>query len=241
LLPVHRFCLDNNVFFEFHASFFIVKDYSGNTLHRGPLSNGLYNFSASLTHLQPQAFSSVRVSSQIWHRRLGHVSCPVIHKAISLPIPNKNRPICSDCQLAKSHAMPFIKMHVAVSQPLELIYSDVWGPAFTLSTSGARYYISFLDDVTTYLWLFPLKLKSDAYQTFLSFQTVVERQFDNKIKAFQSDRGGEYHSLNRYLHNQGINHRITCPYTYQQAGAIERRHRQIVEIGLALLAHSNLP
>jgi hypothetical protein len=44
LLSVHRFCLDNNVFFEFHASFFIVKDYSGNTLHRGPLSNGLYNF-----------------------------------------------------------------------------------------------------------------------------------------------------------------------------------------------------
>jgi hypothetical protein len=109
------------------------------------------------------------VSSQIWHRRLGHVSFPVIHKAISLPIPNKNRPICSDCQLAKSHAMPFIKMHVAVSQPLELIYSDVWGPASTLSTSGARYYISFLDDATKFLWLFPLKLKSDAYQTFLSF------------------------------------------------------------------------
>jgi len=169
LLSVHRFCLDNNVFFEFHASFFIVKDYSGNTLHRGPLSNGLYNFSASLAHLQPQAFSSVRVSSQIWHRRLGHASFPVIHQAISLPSPNKNRPICSDCQLAKSHAMPFIKMHVAVSQPLELIYSDVWGPASTLSTSGARYYISFLDDATKCLWLFPLKLKSDAYQTFLSF------------------------------------------------------------------------
>jgi len=49
-------------------------------------------------------------------------------------------------------------------------------------------------------------------------------------------RGGEYHSL-----NTGINHRITCPYTHQQAGAIERRHRQIVEVGLALLAHSNLP
>jgi hypothetical protein len=65
--------------------------------------------------------------------------------------------------------MPFIKMHVAVSQPLELIYSDVWGPASTLSTSGARYYISFLDDATKFLWLFPLKLKSDAYQTFLSF------------------------------------------------------------------------
>ena len=53
--------------------------------------------------------------------------------------------------------------------------------------------------------------------------------------------GGEYRSLNTYLHNQSINHRITCPYTHQQAGSIKRRHRQIVEVGLALLAHSNLP
>lgn len=28
---------------------------------------------------------------------------------------------------------------------------------------------------------------------------------------------------------------------HQQAGVIERCHRQIVEIGLALVAHSNLP
>jgi hypothetical protein len=53
LLSVHHFCLDNNVFFEFHASFFLVKDYLGNILHRGPISNGLYSFSASLAHLQP--------------------------------------------------------------------------------------------------------------------------------------------------------------------------------------------
>lgn len=61
LLFVQRFCLDNNVFFEFHASFFIVKDYSRTILHRGPLNNGLYHFSASLAHLQPQALSSVCV------------------------------------------------------------------------------------------------------------------------------------------------------------------------------------
>jgi histone deacetylase 1/2 len=99
----------------------------------------------------------------------------------------------------------------------------------------------FLDDATTYLWLFPLKLKSDAYQTFIYFQTTVERQFDIKIKALQLDWGGEFHSLHKYLHSQGINHRITCPYTHQQAAAIERRHRQIIEVGLSLLAHSKLP
>ena len=87
----------------------------------------------------------------------------------------------------------------------------------------------------------PLKLKSDACQTFIHFQAIVERQFDTKIKALQSDWDGEYRSITKHLQNQGISHRITCPYTHQQASAIERRHKQIVEVGLALLAHYNLP
>ena len=65
LLSIQCFCLNNNVFFEFHASFFLVKDYLGNHLHRGPLSNGLYNFSTFLARLQSQALSSVRVFTNI--------------------------------------------------------------------------------------------------------------------------------------------------------------------------------
>jgi len=164
------------------------------------------------------------VSAQLWHRHLGHASFLVLNKAISIAPRNKLTSICSDCQLAKSHGMPFKHVHVSVLKPLELIYLDVWGPTPVLFTNGARYYISFLDDATKYLWLFPLKLKSDAYPTFINFQTAVERQFDTKIKTLQSDWGGEFRSLHKYLHTQGINHRITCPYTHQQAGAIERRH-----------------
>jgi hypothetical protein len=190
----------------FSMSFILVKDYLGNILHRGPLSNGLYNFSASLAHLHPKGLSSIHVSANIWHRHLSHASLPVINKAISLAHQNKNSYIFSECQLAKSHAMLFKHVHVSVLKPLQLIYSDVWGPTLVLSTIGTRYYISFLDDATKYLWLFPLKLKSDAYQTFIYFQTAIKCQFDTKIKALQSDCGHEYHSLNTYLQIQGINH-----------------------------------
>ncbi|KAL6325982.1 hypothetical protein AAG906_038474 [Vitis piasezkii] len=118
LLSVQHFFLDNNVFFEFHIYFFLVKDY-----------NGLYNFLASLAHLQPQALSSVRVSTNIWHRRLSHAFLLILNKVILLPIQNKNTSICSECQLAKSHDMPFKNVHVSVLKPLVLIYSDVWGSA----------------------------------------------------------------------------------------------------------------
>jgi hypothetical protein len=54
----------------------------------------------------------------------------------------------------------------------------------------------------------------------------------------QSNFGGEYRPLNKYLTEQGINHHLSCPHTHQQNGAIEREHRHIVEIGLA---HAHLP
>jgi hypothetical protein len=157
-----------------------------NVLHLGPLNDGIYNFFASLAHLQPQAFFSVCVSASLWHHRLGHASLLVINKVVFLFVKNNSFSICSHYQLAKSHYLPFKLIHVSVSKPLELIYSDVWGLASLSSTSGAHYYISILNDATKFLWLFPLKLKSDAHQTFILFQTVMECKFNRKIKALQS-------------------------------------------------------
>lgn len=39
----------------------------------------------------------------------------------------------------------------------------------------------------------------------------------------------------------GISHRVSCPHTHQQNGSAERKHRHIVETGLALLAHASMP
>ncbi|KAL5854003.1 hypothetical protein ACOSQ4_003805 [Xanthoceras sorbifolium] len=55
---------------------------------------------------------------------------------------------------------------ITTKQPLELVYSDVWGPAPLLSSEGYRYYIIFVDACTRFTWLYPLKLKSDELATF---------------------------------------------------------------------------
>ena len=62
-----------------------------------------------------------------------------------------------------------------------------------------------------------------------------------KIRAIKSDWGGKYHKLHRYFQQIGISHRVSCPHTSQQNDVVERKHRYIVETGLALLAHSSLP
>jgi histone deacetylase 1/2 len=89
--------------------------------------------------------------------------------------------------------------------------------------------------------LFSLKLKSDIEKAFLLFKTSVERQFNRTIKNIQYDWGGEHRRMSTLLTQIGIHHRRACSYTHQQMGAVERRHKQIVEVGLSLLSHSKLP
>lgn len=47
--------------------------------------------------------------------------------------------------------------------------------------------------------------------------------------------------LTTYLNERGIAHRFICPHTSHQNGSVERKHRQIVDMGLTLLAQSQLP
>jgi len=61
------------------------------------------------------------------------------------------------------------------------------------------------------------------------------------IKSLQSDNTKEFLSLIKMLRSFGITHRLTCPHTQQQNDSIERKHRHIVETGLALLFASSLP
>jgi histone deacetylase 1/2 len=53
--------------------------------------------------------------------------------------------------------------------------------------------------------------------------------------------GGEYEKLNGFFQKVGITHHVSCPHAHQQNGSAERKHRHIVEVGLALLANASMP
>jgi histone deacetylase 1/2 len=86
-----------------------------------------------------------------------------------------------------------------------------------------------------------LRRKSEVFQRFQDFQNLVERMFNRKIVAMQTDWGGEYQKLNTFFQRVGISHHVSCPYAHQQNGSAERKHRHIVEVVLSLLAHASLP
>ncbi|RVX22902.1 Retrovirus-related Pol polyprotein from transposon RE1 [Vitis vinifera] len=84
-------------------------------------------------------------------------------------------------------------------------------------------------------------LIDQALPIFKRFKLQMENQFDTKIKCLQSDNGGEFRSFTSFLQAVGIAHRFSCPYNSAQNGRVERKHRHVVETGLALLSHASLP
>lgn len=78
---------------------------------------------------------------------------------------------------------------------------------------------------------------------YIVLEKFILRQFDKHIKVFHSNNGGEFASkkLRTHFQENGILHQLNCPHTPEQLRIVERRHRLIVELGLALLYHSGVP
>lgn len=104
-----------------------------------------------------------------------------------------------------------------------------------------KYYVSFIDDYSKFVWIYLIKFKSEVFQKFRDFQNLVERLFDRKIIAMQTEWGGEYEKLHSFFTSVGISHHVSCPHAHQQNGSAERKHRHIVEVGLSLLPQASMP
>lgn len=85
------------------------------------------------------------------------------------------------------------------------------------------------------------KTKSGVLAVFIKFKAMVETQFSTKIETLHTNGGGELHALTSILSSNSIIHHISCPCTSHQNGNVERKNRHVVEVGLALLAHSHVP
>lgn len=141
-------------------------------------------------HPKPEANIAV-FQANIWHARLGHPSNAVLkHVMKSMNFVGKiKNSICDACKDGKMHTLPFTQHTISVKEPLEILYSGIWGPSPLLSTQGHKYYILFVDSYSRYTWLFPLKQKLEAPNIFKHFKKNIELPLGRKIKALHSDMG----------------------------------------------------
>lgn len=114
--------------------------------------------------------------------------------------------------------------------------------AITCKTKSGIHVLCITDDYSRFTWLYPLKLKSNFFNTFVQFQQFVENQHSARIKKFQSGGGAGYtnNCFKSHLSKFGIHHQLSCPYTLSQNGRAERKHRHITETGFTLLFHCHI-
>ena len=249
LISVTKLTKDNSCFFEFRSFDFKIKDQTtGKILAIRHRKDGLYALEEGGEIEALVAIKSGKAPVDLWHQRLGHPNSRLLHvldskKFIDLSSWLKNKNICSSCQTAKSCRLPFSLNKKIDSAPLTKIHCDLWGPVPISSVQQFKFYAIFIDDHSRFTWFYPLKNKSSFFKTFVSFQRMVENQFNSKIKIFQCDGGGEFElkEFITHLDNHGIVKNISCPGTPEQNGIAERKHRHLVETGLTMLFHAQLP
>ena len=126
---------------------------------------------------------------------------------------------------------------------LDLIHSDLMGKTHPQSVGGGFYAITFIDDFSRFATVKILKSTDAAFDEFVKFKSLAENEQGRKLKALQTDNGGEYFGqvFEHYLVKDGITHYKIVPRCSPQLGIGERENRTLAEMGRCLLIQSVLP
>ena len=75
-------------------------------------------------------------------------------------------PICESCLLGKMTKSPLKKKDERASDVLSLIHADVCGPMNISIRGGYYYFITFIDDLSRYGYVYLMKHKSELFEMF---------------------------------------------------------------------------
>lgn len=92
---------------------------------------------------------------------------------------------CESCALRKQHREEFsVQENRRKREILELVHTDVCGPMQTKSLGGAYYFLIFIDDIIRYTWVYFTRNKSDMFEFFKEFKSMVESKHQRALKFF---------------------------------------------------------
>lgn len=134
-----------------------------------------------------------------WHRRFAHLNIPALQKlakssaltSLDVAKSGSSGEFCNDCAAAKAHRASYPVSESRASGKLNLVHSDLLDFSVR-SKSGARYLITFVDDFSRKLWVYPLHSKADDYGKIAKFRHTVETESGRSIRVFRSDNGTEF-------------------------------------------------
>ena len=237
---------ENNCTVEFNKDIAIVKSMSGMKVMQLKRSGDLFIYEMMKNKLYLAASNDNLLE---WHRRYGHLNIRSLELLCAkdmvrgMDVKKVKDFDCDVCLKGKISALPFPKcVGKSSTRVLEIVHSDVCGPMKTPSLSGAKFFVTFVDDFSRKIFVYFIKNKSDVFKTFKIFKAAVELETGEKVKMLRSDNGGEYvnREFTEFLKQEGIRRQLTVPYTPQQNGIAERVNRTLVEMGRCMIIDSSV-
>ncbi|GJZ75917.1 ribonuclease H-like domain-containing protein [Tanacetum coccineum] len=189
--------------------------------------------------------------SMLWHRRLGHINFKNINKLVKdnlvrgLPTKSfENDQTCVACLKKKQHrASCKSKVLNPITNPLFMLYMDLFGPTFVSSLMHKKYCLVVTDDYSRFTWVFFLATKDETSEILKNFIKEIENLVDKKVKIIRCDNGTEFKNkvMDDFCREKGIRREYSVARTPQQNGVAERRNRTLIEAARTMLADSKLP
>jgi hypothetical protein len=215
--------IDQNLKVEFFKNYCIVKDLLDHfqMVATRVRAGGLYKL--DVTNKEHHTHNSATMATNIlWHQRYRHINHPDLlllqknNMVEGLPMLKNEKVACDGCALGKMHRDEFPSNPDRKKRDvLDIVHTNVCGPMQTRSLGGAFYFLLFIDDCTRYTWVYFLRRKSDVFEYFKEFRTMVEKKTRKSIKILHSYQGGEYKSGDfiKYCKDHGIVQQFTIPHT----------------------------
>ena len=241
LVSVSALTVNSDIVLLFsHAGFLIQDTSTKRMIGKGDRQADLYVLQADCS---PQFSSLVnRVSAQVWHDRLGHLSFkklqPMRH-VLDFATSHHFQP-CYICPLAKQRRLPFVAHNNLAAKPFDIVHCDVWGAYHVASHAGHRYFLTLVDDCTRFCWVYLMKQKSDVHHLLPRFYAMIGTQFGLPIKQFRSDNAREL-VFAEYFAKTGTLHQFSCVECPQQNSVVERKHQHLLNVARALYFQSRVP
>jgi transposase InsO family protein len=146
---------------------------------------------------------------------------------------------CDACILGKQ---PFHASTSRACRKLGLVHFDLCGPMHVPSANGNKHFMSFIYDYTRTCWVYLLKYKSQAFETFKKFHVWIQNEEQSHIGTLCTDNAREYTSneFENYLRQHGIQHQTAVPYNPQQNGVAERKNRTLLNMVCSMMLFKNV-
>ena len=189
--------------------------------------------------------------SWLWHKKLSHLNFKTMNSLVKRELVRglPQMEFCKEglygaCEKGKSKkASHKSKDMTNISEPLQLIHMNLFGPVNIMFMSRKRYALVMVDDYSKYTWVLFLHSKDETSQLIIDHIKKIELEANLHVRMIRSDNGTEFKNviLNDFCTEKGISRQYSAPRTPQQNGVVERKNRTLVEAARTMLSESKLP